>query len=835
MNDKGDKVKNERILLLVDDEDNIRSSLKRVFHRDGYTILQADSGAQGLELLKSNPAIGVILSDQRMPVMTGTEFLSRARELRPDTVRIVLSGYTDLKTVTEAINQGAIYKFLIKPWVDELLRANVIEAFEHYELYFENERLTQELQKINAKQEQWIEKKTREAFLLTSLINNLQAGILVEDDNRHVLQANQLFCDMFGITESPSDMVGSHFAESIKQYKFLFANPGHFIESTERCIAWKEVVVSEELVLADQRVFERDYIPVVFEGNEQSISQVHLWSYRDITGRKRIEAAVQKQSIQLEKSAIKLLRAKELAESAAQTKGRFLATMSHEIRTPMNGILGMLQVLNNTELTAEQNQYLHTISTSANALLTVINDILDFSKIEAGRLTLENNPLDLQRTAEEVCQLLNSAALDKGLELVMRYAPECPRQFIGDAGRLRQILINLTGNAIKFTAQGHVLIDINCSSQDNKQAQLNIRIKDTGIGIDRQVQSHLFNAFTQADDSTARHFGGTGLGLAICKQLIELMSGKIGIDSIPGQGSTFWFTLCLPVTHEAIPLQNDFDGANKSDVSASFTGRVLVVDDVKVNQLVAQKMLQQMGVMVDLAANGKDAISCWQTGTYDLILMDCQMPMMDGYQATRIIRQQEEEQQRGEHIPIVALTANAMNSNRHKCLAAGMDDLLTKPFARSALTNMLKTRLSYANSLTQEAGDQQSKPSPIKTPPSATKEMHKGAIIDKDRFNDLSILMGRDIQLLIGAFATSTSNRLSALRAAAKAGQADIIQRECHSLRGICGNIGAVCMYELAGKLEAHAKANHIDDALNWIEQLDTAHAETMNYLGSIN
>ncbi len=967
--------------------------------------------------------------------------------------------------------------------------------------------------------------------LMASLVDNLQEGILVEDDNRHILQANQLFCDMFNIDTLPSALTGRDSAECITRGKKLFVDPDRFFESNERCVAWKEVVIGEELELADSRVFERDYIPVLFRTDGQNVNQAHLWTYRDITGRKRIEMAVQNQSEQLETAAAEeralstllrlalqplemevlldkvlneildavpwlkslhkgaifltedegrgqnlilatgqelgaelcgsctqvpfghclcghaavehtilfssdvdnqidihsdgmiphgqynvplmqgdtvlgmivlylpqgykqseqeiiflnrladvvsmgisrcyansaLLHAKAEAEAAVHAKSAFLATMSHEIRTPMNGVLGMAQILANTELSGIQHQYLDTITESGKALLVVINDILDFSKIEAGKLTLDPVAFDLERATHEVCQLLAGAAREKGLELIMRYDPSCPRRLNGDAGRLRQILMNLVGNAIKFTAQGHVLINIRCLQQDDKEAKIQIEVQDTGIGISKDIQSSLFSAFTQADGSTTRRFGGTGLGLAISRQLVDLMGGEIGVESCPDEGSTFRFTLGLPLAGKVEPLVRaelegvrvllvddhpvnrkvlceqlkplgmeveacadaesamtmlhqatdagvpfelavldylmpDQDGEQlarsirsipcfsdlpllmltsgaqrgdtrrlneagfngylikpvRSDILAetlaavlgatrqgdmtrlitaydvavsdestgasakvSFTGKVLLVEDVEFNQLVATTMLRQTGLVVDLAGDGEEALLMWRAGEYDLILMDCQMPVMDGYQATRAIRQ-EEEQHRGRHVPIVALTANAQQSDRDKCLAAGMDDFLAKPFEQHALMEVLRDNLK--NTSTQGVGKKQPASGTAKASASGDEEHD---CLDQTRFNQLLALMGEDIEPLIISYTESAAGKLNILRAAAESGQADTLESESHALCGISGNVGARHMFELAGELEQRARENHIDDALDRVDRLDASYIQT--------
>ena len=398
----------------------------------------------------------------------------------------------------------------------------------------------------------------------------------------------------------------------------------------------------------------------------------------EITRRKVVEA--------------ELRAATERAHAANHAKSEFLATMSHEIRTPMSGLIGMLRIVRESPLTAGQRENVETAASSADTLLDLLNDILDFSKIEAGHLELERIAFAPSPTIRSVVDLLRPRATAKGLEFVIELDSRLPAGLLGDPTRLRQVLLNLLGNAIKFTDRGRVALHVTRDLLVTDAAQLTFAVSDSGIGLDADASSRLFRAFTQADSTMSRCFGGTGLGLAISQKLTEAMGGRITVQSEPGRGSVFQFTMRLPfVTAEQAARLSATDGGTRF-VAPALRGRLLVVEDDRVNQRVIDHFLKQMGLELSLVGDGFEAVQAATASAWDAVLMDCQLPGLDGMEATRRIR----AKLAGRPLPIIALTANASAQDRTACLAAGMDDYLTKPIRVELLAATLQKWLPAA-------------------------------------------------------------------------------------------------------------------------------------------
>jgi PAS domain S-box-containing protein len=749
-------------------------------------------------------------------------------------------------------------------------------------------------------------------------LQNALDCIITINEQGHVVEFNPAAERTFGY--SKEQVLGRPISETIIPHEHRATHEAglrNYVATQEPRILGRRV---EQVALhADGREF-----PVELAITRTRFRSHYLFTayIRDITERKQAEQA--------------LIDARQEAEAASQAKSQFLATMSHEIRTPMNGVLGMAELLATTPMNEEQRSFLDTMNQSGRVLMGIINDILDFSKIEAGKFRLETVAFDLRQAVCETAQLLLAQAESKGLALVISYAPDCPCYLLGDAGRIRQILFNLLGNAIKFTLEGHVLIEVSGRSLQEGQTAIRIAVEDTGIGIAPQEQALLFEAFTQADGSMTRRFGGTGLGLAICRQLVTQMGGRIGVDSEPEAGATFWVELelsqaespePLPQTdlqgvsmllvdsHEAYrqlyagqlaglgmqvdmasggdealalamsraeagipyavcvmdqqglgadmerlgcafkakpqlagiplvlvtavgergdgqryraagftayltrPLCSDLlhkvlagvlgegrDGAKRpfitrhsmveqkgNAVPSAMAGRVLLVEDNRVNQKVALAMLERLGLEVRIAADGREALQQCEGEAFDLILMDCQMPGMDGYEATREIRQREQGADR--HIPIIALTANAMEQDRQDCLDAGMDDYIPKPLDQRALAATLSPWLANRPAGVPPAGSED-----------AALEENKMAplpAVDRDAYNALRDMLGEeDFSAVIEAFIQSVSSILDEMGQAQEAGDMTTLERLAHSTKSAAANVGAKTLSALARQTE---------------------------------
>ncbi|WP_404385662.1 response regulator [Caenispirillum salinarum] len=620
-----------------------------------YEVTGAETLAEGLGHVAERE-FDVALLDMGLPDSRGMETVRSFLEAATDMPVIVLTGLDDPHIGLQAVQAGA-QDFLIKGQV----RGELLERAIAY-----------------ARERKAVEGELRESEKrLRTILETSPVGVAMTRAGGSILFANTRLGEMLGVP--PEELFGSR-AED------------HYVEPAERVRLEREVSHGGVVLDREMKMLRGDgsafwvllsMQPIQYENDYALL----VWLY-DISSRKEAEEA--------------MARAKEHAEAAARAKSEFVAVMSHEIRTPMNGILGMVRLLLDTELSEQQRDYAETIRYSGEALMAILNDVLDLSKLEAGRMQLDETVFETARLLHSVVDLLDGRAREKGLVLEHDVAEGVPQVLAGDAGRLRQVLLNLISNAIKFTDEGSVSLLV--APQEGPGADgagpggrvaMRFEVRDTGIGISAPARERLFTAFTQADQSISRRYGGTGLGLAICQRFVELMGGRIGVDSHEGQGSTFWFEVPLRPATEAEaagPLRAAAAAAERAGARdaqpAGASGapvrplQVLLAEDNIVNRKVAMAFLERAGHVVTVARDGYEAVAQAGRGGFDVVLMDVSMPGMDGYEATSRIRSLPDSRGR---VPILALTASAMRGEAERCRAAGMDGYLAKPIDADVL------------------------------------------------------------------------------------------------------------------------------------------------------
>ncbi|AZZ36306.1 hypothetical protein CIK05_05710 [Bdellovibrio sp. qaytius] len=535
---------------------------------------------------------------------------------------------------------------------------------------------------INAELEMRVIERTEAAVKnegkVRAILESAFDAIVGMDQLGFVTEWNPRAEEIFGWNKE--EAIGKRMSELIipERYRLMHEKGlAHFVNTGEGPVLNRSIEISAIKKSGLEFPVELSITPLKID--DQYIFTAFL---SDITQRKEDERNLKNLNAELEKSAAE-------AKQASELKSFFLANMSHEIRTPINGVIGMTNLVLDTDLTDQQREFVDIIRSSADSLLAIINDILDLSKIESGKMDLETIDFELSSLVTDITKTLRLTALQKGLNLKTDIPTSLVENVIGDPGRIRQILINLISNAIKFTHEGEITVRASVLSNTADDLEIRFEVEDSGIGISDETIKKLFQPFTQADSTMSRKFGGTGLGLSICQRLVELMHGQIGVTSTEEKGSIFWFELNFKKSkNKHIHQIHHFE----HDLESNKTGRILVVEDNFVNQKVARALLEKIGHRVDTVGNGLEAITALEQFPYDIVLMDCQMPEMDGFEATQVIRS-------GKHvkipktIPIVAMTANALSGDKERCLKAGMDDYISKPVNINSLNKIIQKLL----------------------------------------------------------------------------------------------------------------------------------------------
>ncbi|MFA7275210.1 MAG: ATP-binding protein [Pseudobdellovibrionaceae bacterium] len=636
------------------------------------------------------------------------------------------------------------------------------------------------------------------------MITKSDAGHDIQD--QRILYINKSFVDLTGY--ETQDVIGKHprMLYGPKTDRKTLARIAAAVES-RKPISIELMNYSKE---GHEYWVEINISPIFAPDNPNDI--YFLAAERDITERKNAEA--------------QLIRAIQKAEIGTRAKSEFLANMSHELRTPMNGILGLAEILQGMELNDEVRECVDAIYSSGASLMGILNDILDLSKIEAQELEIESYPFRTQDILKNIRDLTQVAALRKSLNYDIQMNMNVPEWLKGDGKRIQQVIFNLVGNAIKFTEKGGVNLSVNWKEDGNNKGMLHISVQDTGIGIPDEFQKNLFDKFSQADTSISRKFGGTGLGLAITKYLVEMMGGKISFTSKVNHGTTFM--LAIPIS--PAPQQDVRDTENKNLAEEKLQGidtnqvRALVVEDHPINQMLVIKWLKKLGIRtIDSAMNGFDSISLLRNNQYDFILMDCQMPELDGYETTSLIRDMEKQMDR--RTPIIAMTANAMLGEREKCLNAGMDDYLSKPL------NFTQFRKCIAGWIGADDKAQISIDESVMLP---TSLMDDSVPVDLRRLEEFTEGDKNIEQVVINLFLETAYESFGSLKEAILKGDPDAWKKAAHSLKGASGNLGAMTLHTLCSNAEMYNN----EDEKGREELLNGLYAEfsrVENYLKGLN
>ncbi len=650
------------------------------------------------------------------------------------------------------------------------------------------------------------------------ILESLSEGVCRLDSDGVILYANTSAKRMF--KRNDSEVKGKFYSniffsktQALFNEELSFCPIQFVLESGEMSHVSSEVFFNKE-----GEEFNVEYVCVPLVENDEVIGAV--LSFQDISERFEAEKA--------------LAEARDLALEAAKAKAMFLANMSHEIRTPLNGVIGTTNLLFDTPLSTDQSHYVQMLQTSSDLLHDIVNDILDFSKLEAGKSQLEIIDFDVLKLVNETADVFRILAKKKGLELRVETDSNIPIKICGDANKIKQVLNNLLGNAVKFTESGEVIVKVSLREEEQNEIILHFEVADSGIGINAETQARLFQPFVQADSSTTRVFGGTGLGLAICKGLVEMMSGKIGVKSEQDLGAKFWFTAKFQKSTSETQnvVVNDNKGSEDKQSPETFVSdkkntldhslKVLVVEDNPINREVASRMLEQIGLISQEVSDGLAALEKIESEDFDLVFMDCQMPRMDGYEATRKIRKNNKINQP----KIIALTASATQAEREKCLEAGMDEYLAKPFTKRDLEEIIIENFDEGNA-----------DSNLDLGLNFVQHSLKNIIEPKRLENLLQIeTNGKHgfVRDILNLYMGNTNKGIVDISVALEEKNIEVIKRKAHSLKGSSANIGLQSLNELFEKLELKSDEKDWSSIESFINKIIEEFEKTQNIIARI-
>lgn len=663
-------------ILLVDDLPENLFALEVILSNENYLCVKANSGNEALKILLHQQDFAIILIDVQMPMMDGFETVELIRQidkLKHVPIIFLTASMDNSLQIFKGYQAGAV-DYMIKPLSPEILKAKVAVFVD---LHTKNQELLVQAEQLKKLNTDLTAQKLLSEYSL-SLIEASHDPLFAISPEGKITDMNNASVKVTGIARPK--LIGTDFFD-------YFTEPQKAREVYQKVFE-KGFIADCPLILCHKngKLIDVLFNGAVYKDDKGNVLGAAIVA-RDVTNKKRIEKELIEAKISAElateiaeEAKINAENSTVIAENAVKAKQQFLSNMSHEIRTPMNAIIGFTKVILRTDLTEKQKEYLNAIKISGDALIVLINDILDLAKVDAGKMTFEKTPFKMKSSISAMLHLFENKIQEKNLKLVTEYDSKIPTVLVGDPIRLHQIILNLVSNAIKFTFKGKITVSVDLLHEDDDKVILKFAVTDTGIGISEEKIGTIFENFQQATSGTSRLYGGTGLGLAIVKQLIEPQGGTIRVNSIIHEGSTFSFTLPFQKTNVDIELENEL-----AEIDSEMKNiKVLVVEDIALNQLLMKTLLDDFGFERDIAENGKIAIEKLQENDYDIILMDLQMPEMNGFEATKYIRNTMHST-----IPIIALTADVTTVDGDKCKAVGMNDYIAKPVDERVLYNKI--------------------------------------------------------------------------------------------------------------------------------------------------